>query len=140
MPSSSCVAPDFNMLAWACARLAASAGRVMSRQALLERVWEHGFFGDERLVDVHVRRLRAKLGDLEQLIGMIASTPLHRDRPLWELHYCEGLEGGRVAVVGKMHHALADGATMTRLSHTVLYDEAPAGPATGTAASWTSTR
>ncbi|MGY5883522.1 response regulator [Modestobacter lacusdianchii] len=41
--------------------LAASAGRVMSRQALLERVWEHGFFGDERLVDVHVRRLRTKV-------------------------------------------------------------------------------
>ena len=41
--------------------LAASAGRVLSRQALLERVWEHGFFGDERLVDVHVRRLRTKV-------------------------------------------------------------------------------
>jgi len=41
--------------------LAASAGRVLSRQILLERVWEHGFFGDERLVDVHVRRLRTKV-------------------------------------------------------------------------------
>ncbi|MFQ1002730.1 response regulator [Modestobacter sp. SSW1-42] len=41
--------------------LAASAGRVLSRQVLLERVWEHGFFGDERLVDVHVRRLRTKV-------------------------------------------------------------------------------
>jgi DNA-binding response OmpR family regulator len=41
--------------------LAASAGRVLSRQALLERVWEHGFFGDERLVDVHIRRLRTKV-------------------------------------------------------------------------------
>jgi len=41
--------------------LAAVPGRVMSRQALLERVWQHGFFGDERLVDVHVRRLRTKV-------------------------------------------------------------------------------
>jgi DNA-binding response OmpR family regulator len=41
--------------------LAAAPGRVFSRQALLERVWEHGFFGDERLVDVHVRRLRTKI-------------------------------------------------------------------------------
>jgi DNA-binding response OmpR family regulator len=41
--------------------LAAAPGRVFSRQALLERVWEHGFFGDERLVDVHVRRLRTKV-------------------------------------------------------------------------------
>jgi DNA-binding response OmpR family regulator len=41
--------------------LAGSPGRVFSRQALLERVWEHGFFGDERIVDVHVRRLRTKI-------------------------------------------------------------------------------
>jgi DNA-binding response OmpR family regulator len=41
--------------------LAAVPGRVLSRQQLLERVWDHGFFGDERLVDVHVRRLRTKI-------------------------------------------------------------------------------
>ncbi|MGY1635449.1 response regulator [Geodermatophilus sp. SYSU D00742] len=41
--------------------LAAAPGRVFSRQALLERVWEHGFFGDERIVDVHIRRLRTKV-------------------------------------------------------------------------------
>ena len=41
--------------------LAAAPGRVFSRQALLERVWDHGFFGDERIVDVHVRRLRTKV-------------------------------------------------------------------------------
>lgn len=41
--------------------LAATPGRVLSRQQLLERVWDHGFFGDERLVDVHVRRLRTKI-------------------------------------------------------------------------------
>jgi DNA-binding response OmpR family regulator len=41
--------------------LAAAPGRVLSRQALLERVWQHGFFGDERLVDAHVRRLRTKV-------------------------------------------------------------------------------
>jgi DNA-binding response OmpR family regulator len=41
--------------------LASAPGRVFSRQALLERVWEHGFFGDERIVDVHIRRLRTKV-------------------------------------------------------------------------------
>ncbi|MGY1843658.1 response regulator [Modestobacter sp. SYSU DS0875] len=41
--------------------LAAVPGRVLSRQDLLSRVWEHGFFGDERIVDVHVRRLRTKI-------------------------------------------------------------------------------
>ena len=41
--------------------LATNSGRVLSRSALLEHVWERGFFGDERIVDVHVRRLRKKL-------------------------------------------------------------------------------
>ncbi len=37
------------------------AGQVLARTALLGHVWEHGYFGDERIVDVHVRRLRKKL-------------------------------------------------------------------------------
>jgi DNA-binding response OmpR family regulator len=41
--------------------LASPPGRVLSRQSLLERVWDHGFFGDERIVDVHIRRLRTKV-------------------------------------------------------------------------------
>ncbi|MEV4126923.1 response regulator transcription factor [Nocardia sp. NPDC049707] len=41
--------------------LAESPGRVLSRTVLLERVWEDGFFGDERIVDVHMRRLRTKI-------------------------------------------------------------------------------
>jgi DNA-binding response OmpR family regulator len=48
---------EFRLLA----ELADAEGRVLSRQQLLERVWDHGFFGDERLVDVHVRRLRTKV-------------------------------------------------------------------------------
>ncbi|MVU83890.1 response regulator [Nocardia sp. ET3-3] len=41
--------------------LAANPGRVLSRTLLLERAWDEGFFGDERLVDVHIRRLRTKI-------------------------------------------------------------------------------
>jgi DNA-binding response OmpR family regulator len=41
--------------------LAQPPGRVCSRRLLLERVWDHGFFGDERIVDVHIRRLRTKI-------------------------------------------------------------------------------
>jgi DNA-binding response OmpR family regulator len=41
--------------------LAEAQGQVLSRRQLLERVWDEGFFGDERLVDVHVRRLRTKV-------------------------------------------------------------------------------
>lgn len=41
--------------------LASSPGRVFSRELLLERVWGYDYFGDGRLVDVHVRRLRTKV-------------------------------------------------------------------------------
>ena len=67
----------------------------------------------------HLHRHRVpgdgSMRDLEVLIGRIASTQLDRRFPLWELHYCEGLADGRVAVVGKMHHALADGAAANAL-------------------------
>lgn len=43
--------------------LSSSPGRVLSRQQLLESVWEHGFLGDSRLVDACVQRLRAKIED-----------------------------------------------------------------------------
>ena len=41
--------------------MATEAGRVFSREELLERVWGYDYFGDSRLVDVHVRRLRKKV-------------------------------------------------------------------------------
>lgn len=43
--------------------LARDPGRVHSRQALLDRVWGYDYFGGDRTVDVHVRRLRSKLED-----------------------------------------------------------------------------
>ena len=41
--------------------LATNPDRVLSREDLLERVWGYDYFGDGRLVDVHVRRLRMKI-------------------------------------------------------------------------------
>ena len=41
--------------------LAAAHGRVLSREDLLEHVWGYDYFGDSRLVDVHIRRLRMKI-------------------------------------------------------------------------------
>jgi len=41
--------------------LASHPGRVFTREMLLERVWDYGYFGDTRIVDVHVGRLRAKI-------------------------------------------------------------------------------
>ncbi|MBM46336.1 MAG: GlnR family transcriptional regulator [Acidimicrobiaceae bacterium] len=43
--------------------LAATPGRVFTREVLLSRVWGYEYYGGARTVDVHVRRLRAKLGE-----------------------------------------------------------------------------
>ena len=81
----------------------------------------HPVWVTQRRIDpqrhLHRHRVPADgtMRDLETLIGRIASTPLDRRFPLWELHYCEGMADGRVAVVGKMHHALADGAAANAL-------------------------
>ena len=45
------------------ALLAADPGKVFSREMLLSRVWGYEYYGGARTVDVHIRRLRAKLGE-----------------------------------------------------------------------------
>lgn len=51
-----------------------SAGRVATRQNLLDNVWGYSYFGDTRTLDVHIRRLRQKLGDcgtcIETVVGI----------------------------------------------------------------------
>jgi diacylglycerol O-acyltransferase / wax synthase len=57
-------------------------------------------------------------GDDRQLadaVAAFASTPLPRDRPLWQLLVIEGVTGGRIAVVVKIHHAVADGSAAVAL-------------------------
>ena len=74
--------------------LAQHPGRVFTRQQLLQEVWGYDYFGGTRTVDVHVRRLRAKLGpEHETLIGTVRNvgyrfvaptpeaSPEHADRP-----------------------------------------------------------
>jgi DNA-binding response OmpR family regulator len=52
-----CTRTEFRLLC----ELANHPGKVLSREQLLERVWGYDYFGDGRLVDVHVRRLRTKV-------------------------------------------------------------------------------
>lgn len=62
--------------------LAQHAGRVFTRAQLLHEVWGYDFFGGTRTVDVHVRRLRAKLGaDQEALIGTVRNVGYKAVRP-----------------------------------------------------------
>jgi two-component system alkaline phosphatase synthesis response regulator PhoP len=50
--------------------LAAHRGLVLSRDQLLEKVWGYDFYGEERVVDVHVGHIRQKLGD-ERFIATV---------------------------------------------------------------------
>lgn len=54
--------------------LATHPSRVFTREQLLSEVWGYDYFGGTRTVDVHVRRLRAKLGDHEQIIGTVRNV------------------------------------------------------------------
>jgi WS/DGAT/MGAT family acyltransferase len=68
------------------------------------------------------RTVAAPGGDRElaAVVAEVASRPLRRDRPLWELVVVEGLAGGRLAVVAKVHHAVADGGATVALLQRAL--------------------
>lgn len=70
-------------------------------------------------LDYHLRRVRVPAPggrrELDRLIGEIASTPLDRTRPLWEFHFAEGMAADRFALIGKVHHTLADGVASANL-------------------------
>ncbi len=80
----------------------------------------------------HVTRRRAlPPGGPRQLaavVAQVAGTPLPRDRPLWEMVVVEGLADHQVAVVAKIHHALADGAAAVALLRNVVMGAAEDDP------------
>jgi len=82
---------------------------------------DHPVWVDDPALDVrsHVRRVRAPAPGSERvladMVAAIASQPLDRARPLWELTVVEGLAEDRVAIVCKLHHALADGLSASLL-------------------------
>jgi diacylglycerol O-acyltransferase / wax synthase len=70
-------------------------------------------------LDYHLRRVQVPAPggrrELDRIIGEIASTPLDRTRPLWEFHFAEGMADDRFALIGKVHHTLADGVASANL-------------------------
>jgi WS/DGAT/MGAT family acyltransferase len=77
-------------------------------------------------VDAHVRRAPTKgtvsEARLRDLAAETMSGRLPRDRPLWDLQLVSPLARRRTALVLRFHHAWADGSTVVKMLHTLLYD------------------
>ncbi len=71
-------------------------------------------------IDFHVRRVALPApGSMRQLLDyvtLVVADPFDRTRPLWQFVVVEGLEGGRAALVEKLHHTIADGEGTVQLS------------------------
>jgi len=72
----------------------------------------------------HVTRQRVpapgSLRELADVVAEVAGRPLRRERPLWELTVVEGLADDRIAIIAKVHHAVADGAATVLLLEKAL--------------------
>lgn len=81
-------------------------------------------------LDFHIRELALPApgdeGMLTEQVARLVSRPLDRAHPLWELYLIHGLEGDRVAVLTKFHHAAVDGASGAEILG-ILLDTEPGG-------------
>src|SRR5687767_12429550 len=81
-------------------------------------------------LDFHIRESAVPPpGDdrrLAETVARIFARPLDRSRPLWELYLIQGLEGGKVALLTKVHHSVVDGVSGNEIL-AVLLDSSPEG-------------
>ncbi len=87
----------------------------LSHPRMLRRPDQSWVVDDKFDIDYHVRRSAlASPGDERELgilVSRLHSQNIDFTRPPWELHFIEGLEGGRFAIYMKIHHSLVDGYT-----------------------------
>jgi WS/DGAT/MGAT family acyltransferase len=90
-------------------------------------------------LEFHIRELALpRPGSMQQLTAQVArihARPLDRSRPLWELYLLHGLRGGRLALYGKLHHAMIDGVAGQEVTAALL-DPSPHGRRLAPAPQW----
>jgi WS/DGAT/MGAT family acyltransferase len=72
---------------------------------------------------------------LDELVEEVLSTPLDRERPLWEMWLATDLPDGRIAMVGKAHHCMVDGIAALQLAN-LLLDRDPDGAGRNGSTGW----
>lgn len=111
----------------------------MKNAGEIQAPWKYKLFSANRLgrklapawvedtgidLDYHVRHSALPRPGSERELGVLVSRlhshPLDFDRPLWECHIIEGLEGNRFALYTKMHHSMIDGISGVRLMQKIL--------------------
>lgn len=83
-------------------------------------------------LDFHVRGVALPApGNQQQLVDQVSriqARPLDRAHPLWEVYVIEGIEGGKVGILTKLHHAAIDGKSGMRINATLLSQDRRATP------------
>jgi diacylglycerol O-acyltransferase / wax synthase len=127
-PPESRPAPSFEQFRDHVARRLHRAPRYRQRLARVPLGIGRPLWVDDERFDIsrHVRRSSG--GDLLELAATVMSTPLSRERPLWELWIADQLDDGRVGVVGKAHHCMVDGIAAVELAALLLDLEPDAPP------------
>lgn len=90
--------------------------------------WGLGFptWQDDPQFDIRRHVIRVTLAppggetELQALAGSLLSQRLDRNRPLWDVHVVDGLQGGRGAIIWRVHHSLADGVAGAELMKVML--------------------
>ena len=125
-------APSFEQLRDHIARRLQRAPRYRQRLAGVPLGLARPVVGGRRPLRHHAPRPAGRVrAASDELAGSVLSTPLSRERPLWELWIADRLDDGRIGVVCKAHHCMVDGIAAVELA-TVLLDMEPERP-TGSA-------
>ncbi len=108
--------------------------RVVERGRLRRRLcWENDPHFD---LSTHLRRYALPSpgdeGSLREVVGRLASTPLHPEMPLWQLHLIEGYRGGD-ALLARIHHSIGDGMALMRVLLSLTGEEPGGGAGAGPA-------